>query len=121
MAALSLLAIDGVLIVTLPADLDDRTTERLAEQIGNRLVELAARAVLIDISPARFVDSFLGRVLAGLAAIARLLGAEVAVVGMRPEVAITMVELGMDLGGIATALTIEQGLALIHGRLGRSP
>ena len=121
MAALSLLAIDGVLIVTLPADLDDRVTDRLAEQVGDRLVALGARAVLIDVSAARFVDSFLGRVLAGLAAITRLLGAEVALVGMRPEVAITMVELGMDLGGIATALTIEQGLALVRGRLGGAP
>ncbi|MDO9712958.1 STAS domain-containing protein [Paracraurococcus lichenis] len=120
MAALSILAFDGILVVALPKAIDDRTMDRLAEEVGNRLVELAASAVLIDVSLAQIIDSFLGRVLAGLAATSRLLGAEVVLVGVRPEVAITMVELGLDLGNIATALTIEQGLANIRARLGGS-
>lgn len=119
MADIHFLSIDGVLVVTLPGVTDDRTAERLAEEVGNRLVGLAARAVLIDVSNARLIDSFMGRVLAGLAGASRLLGAEPMVVGMRPEVAITMVELGMDLGGVATALDIEHGLADLRARAGR--
>ena len=119
MADVHIISIDGVLVVTLPAVSDDRTAEHLVDQVGERLVELAARAVLIDVSNARIIDSFMGRVLSGLAGAVRLLGAEPVVVGMRPEVAITMVELGMDLGGIATALSIEHGLAGLRARAGR--
>lgn len=119
MADVHILSIDGVLVVTLPGVTDDQTAERLVEEVGSRLIELAARAVLIDVSNARMIDSFMGRVLAGLAAATRLLGAEPVVVGMRPEVAITMVELGMDLGGVAAALNIEHGLAGLRARAGR--
>lgn len=119
MADIHTLSIDGVLVVTLPGLTDDRTAEFLVEAVGSRLVERAARAVLIDVSNARMIDSFMGRVLASVAGASRLLGAEPVVVGMRPEVAITMVELGMDLGGVATALDIEHGLADLRARAGR--
>ena len=119
MADVHIISIDGVLVVTLPAVTDDDTAERLVEQVGTRLVDLAARAVLVDVSNARIIDSFLGRVLVSLAGAVRLLGAEPVVVGMRPEVAITIVELGMDLGGVATALSIEHGLADLRVRAGR--
>ncbi|WP_029010431.1 STAS domain-containing protein [Azospirillum halopraeferens] len=119
MADVHILSVDGVLLVTFPGVTDDRTAERLIEEVGSRLVERAARAVLIDVSNARMIDSFMARVLAGLAGASRLLGAEPVVVGMRPEVAITMVELGMDLGGVATALNVEHGLADLRARAGR--
>lgn len=119
MSVVSILSIDGVLVVSLPAMLDDGSAERLTEEVANRLVAVGAHGALIDVSNARMVDSFMGRVLAGVASTAKLLGAIPIVVGMRPEVALTMVELGMDLHGIPTALTIELGLADIRARAGR--
>lgn len=113
------IALDGVLIVTLPAVTDDGTAERLVEQLGTRLSEIAARAMLIDMSQARLLDSFMARVISSLAGTARLLGVEPVVAGIRPEVAMTMVELGLDLGGITTALDIEHGLAGLRARAGR--
>ena len=118
MTEVHILSIDGFVLVTFPSVMDDGTAERLADETAQKLVAFGARGVLIDVSNARMIDSFMGRVLAGLACAAKLLGAEPIVVGMRPEVAMTMVELGMDLGGVPTALTIEHGLADLRARAG---
>lgn len=115
-----IIPLDGILVVTLPPILGDKDAEHLAEQVGGRLVEEQAHAVLIDMALMRMIDSHMGRVLNVMAAMIRLLGAETMVAGLRPEVAMTMVELGMDLGGIPTALSVRHGLADIRARAGRS-
>lgn len=118
MSGVHTIALDGVLIVTLPAVTDDRTAEQLVEQVAQRLAAQSAQALLVDMSQARLLDSFMARVISALAGTARLLGVAPVVAGIRPEVAMTMVELGLDLGGIATALDIEHGLAVLRARAG---
>ncbi|ACI97792.1 STAS domain-containing protein [Rhodospirillum centenum] len=118
MEGVHILTVEGVLVVTLPGVTDDRMAERLVEEVAGRLVEHRARAVVIDVSNARLIDSFMGRVLEQMARTARLMGVEPMLTGMRPEVAITLIELGMTLGGIATALSLEHGLARLRERAG---
>ncbi len=112
--------LDGILVVTLPPLLGDSDAEHLAQQVGERLVTEQAHAVLIDMTQMRMIDSHMGRVLNVMATMIRLLGAETMVAGLRPEVAMTMVELGMDLGGIPAALSVRHGLADLRARAGRS-
>jgi rsbT antagonist protein RsbS len=108
-----ILKLGHLLLVTIQVDLHDRMAQGLADDLTRRIVDTGARGVLIDISGLELVDSFIGRMLADIAAMARVLDAETVVVGMRPAVAITLVELGLSLPGVRTALTVERGMALL--------
>ncbi|MER6398947.1 STAS domain-containing protein [Kitasatospora sp. NBC_01246] len=110
------LKIGEVLLVSIQVDLEDQTVLDLQDDLAARIVATGASGVVIDITAVEIVDSFVGRMLATTAAISRMLDAETVVVGMRPAVAITLVELGLSLGGVRTALSLEKGLAM----LGRS-
>ncbi|MEU3980976.1 STAS domain-containing protein [Streptomyces sp. NPDC026672] len=111
-----ILQIGDVLLVSIQVDLEDQMVLDLQEDLSARIVEAGARGVVIDISALEIVDSFVGRMLATTAAISRVLGAETVVVGMRPAVAMTLVELGLSLGGVLTAINLERGLALLRRR-----
>lgn len=102
------------LIVSIQVDLSDEMALRLQDDLTRKIVATGARGVLIDISVLDLVDSFIGRMLSNIAAMARVLDATTVVVGMRPQVAITLVELGLNLEGIHTALDAERGLARIE-------
>ncbi|KIF66520.1 anti-sigma factor antagonist [Streptomyces sp. AcH 505] len=108
------LRIGDVLLVSIQVDLEDQTVLNLQEDLAAQIVARSARGVVIDITAVEIVDSFVGRMLATIAAISRMLDAETVVVGMRPAVAITLVELGLSLGGVRTALDLEKGLALLR-------
>ena len=116
MERVPILRIGDLLLVTIQVDLDDQSALGLQEDLARRIVADGAHGVLIDITALDVVDSFIGRMLATVASISAVLDAETVVVGMRPAVAITLVELGLSLGGVRTALDIDKGLAL----LGRS-
>ena len=107
------LRIGDVLLVSIQTDLDDQAVSNLQEDLAAEVVDTGARGVVIDITAVDIVDSFVGRMLATIASISRMLDAETVVVGMRPAVAITLVELGLSLGGVRTALTLEKGLRLL--------
>jgi len=115
MDSIPILKIGSALLVTIQVDMHDQLANRLQEDLTTRIVQHRARGVLIDISALEIVDSFIGRMLANIASVSRLLDADTVVVGMRPEVAITLVELGLGLPGVKTALNAERGLALIGG------
>ena len=102
------------LLVTLQGDLDDRTVESIEREVTDEVVRTQARGALIDVSGLAVVDSFVARVLARLVSMVRLLGAEATIVGISPPVAITLVELGMSLGHVNTALNPEQGMARLR-------
>ena len=102
------------LLVTIQVDMHDRLAMTLQDDLTSRIAETRARGVVIDISSLEVVDSFIGRILANIAAMARVLDAETVVVGMRPAVAITLVELGLSLPGVRTALNVERGMDLIR-------
>lgn len=102
------------LFVTIQVDIDDRLAKTLQDDLMERIVATGARGVLIDISSMDMVDSFLGRMFAGIASMARILDAEVVVIGMRPVVAITLVELGLSLQGVRTALNVDRGMAMLR-------
>jgi rsbT antagonist protein RsbS len=102
------------LLVTIQVDMHDRLAMTLQEDLTERIVKSRARGVLIDISALEIVDSFIGRMLANIAGMASLLDARTVLVGMQPAVAITLVELGLSLSGIRTALNVEKGMALLR-------
>jgi len=102
------------LLVTIQVDMHDRLALALQDDLTARISETGARGVLIDISGLEIVDSFIGRMLANIAAMSRVLDAETVVVGMRPAVAITLVELGLSLQGVRTALNVERGMAALE-------
>jgi rsbT antagonist protein RsbS len=104
-----------LLLVTIQVDMHDRLAMTLQDDLMARIRETEARGVLIDISALDIVDSFIGRMLANIAAMARILDADTVVTGMRPAVAITLVELGLSLPGVRTALDVERGMALLQG------
>lgn len=118
MDRIPILKLGGALLVSIQVDIHDRLARALEEDLSNRIVATGARGVMIDISGLDVVDSFMGRMLDNIAAVSRLLDADTVVVGMRPAVAITLVELGLSLTGVKTALNVERGMALIGG--GRS-
>lgn len=115
MDTIPILKIGDALLVTIQVDMHDQLATRLQDDLTTMIVKNRTRGVLIDISALEIVDSFIGRMLANIASLSRLLDADTVVVGMRPEVAITLVELGLGLPGVKTALNAERGLALIGG------
>ena len=117
MERIPILKMGGYLLVTIQVDMHDRLAMTLQDDLTAKIVTHHSKAVLIDISSLEMVDSFIGRMLANIAAMSRVLDAETVVVGMRPAVAITLVELGMPLKGVRTALNVEQGMALLHTTL----
>jgi rsbT antagonist protein RsbS len=101
------------LLVTIQVDLQDQTALALQDDLSARIDAIGATGVVIDISALEIVDSFIGRMLAGISGIASVLGAATVVVGMQPAVAITLVELGLSLEGVKTALNVERGLQML--------
>jgi rsbT antagonist protein RsbS len=120
MDRIPILKMGEYLLVTVQVDMHDRLAMTLQEDLADRIVKARARAVLIDISALEVVDSFIGRMLGSIAAIARVLDAETVVVGMQPAVAITLVELGLALPGVRTALNVEKGMEILRRSLGKS-
>jgi rsbT antagonist protein RsbS len=112
-----ILKMGDFLLVTIQVDMHDRLAMTLQDDLTSRIVEARAKGVLIDISALEIVDSFIGRMLADIAAMSRVLDAETVVVGMRPAVAITLVELGLSLTGVRTALNVERGMDLLRQRI----
>jgi len=110
-----ILRLGDVLLVTIQVDMHDQLARALEEDLTNAVVKAGAKGVLIDISALEVVDSFIGRTLDTIAAISRVLDAATVVVGMRPAVAITLVELGLSLTGVKTALNVDRGMALLGG------
>jgi len=106
------------LLVTIQVDMHDRLALILQDDLAERICKTGARGVLIDISSLQVVDSFMGRMLGTIAAMSRILDAETVVVGMQPVVAITLVELGLSLEGVRTALNVEKGMELLRSSLG---
>ncbi|GAA4469352.1 STAS domain-containing protein [Phytohabitans houttuyneae] len=115
MERVPILKIGKVLLVSIQVDMDDQTALQLQEDLAEQVVAHGSRGVLIDITALDIVDSFVGRMLSTVASISKVLDAETVVVGMRPAVAITLVELGLSLPGIRTALNVERGLELLTG------
>jgi rsbT antagonist protein RsbS len=113
-----ILKLNGFLLVTIQAELHDQVVLALQDDLTQMLSRTHASGVLIDISAVEIVDSFVGRSLAHIAAIARIMDAATVLVGMRPAVAITLLELGMTLKGIRTALNVEKGMQLLSEAVG---
>ena len=113
MDRIPILRMGPYLLVTIQVDMHDTLAMRLQEDLTSRIVKTAARGVLIDISSLEVVDSFMGRMLAQVSSMARVLDAETVVVGMRPAVAMTLVELGLSLPGVRTALNVERGMEML--------
>ena len=116
MERIPILRMGDLLLVTIQVDMHDRLAMTLQDDLTERIVRDNAKGVLIDISALDLVDSFIGRMISNTAAMARVLDAQTVVVGMQPAVAITLVELGLTLHGVKTALNVEKGMA----RLGKS-
>jgi rsbT antagonist protein RsbS len=113
MERIPILRMGGFLLVTIQVDMHDRLALRLQDDLTQRIAETNARGVLIDISSLEIVDSFIGRILANIASMSAILGARSVVVGMQPAVAITLVELGLTLPGVRTALDVDRGITLL--------
>ncbi|HVK37262.1 MAG TPA: STAS domain-containing protein [Candidatus Kapabacteria bacterium] len=118
MERIPILKMGRYLLVTIQVDMHDRLALTLQDDLTERIVRDRARGVLIDISSLEIVDSFIGRMLGNLAAMSRVLDAQTVVVGMQPSVAITLVELGLSLAGIRTALNVERGMELLRSSMG---
>lgn len=117
MERIPILKLGRALLVTIQVDMHDRLAMALEEDLTEKIVATGARGVLIDISALEIVDSFIGRMLDNIASVSRILDADTVVVGMQPAVAITLVELGLTLAGVKTALNVERGMALIAQKL----
>jgi rsbT antagonist protein RsbS len=115
MERIPILRMGPLLLVTIQVDMHDRLAMTLQDDLTAKISETEAKGVLIDISALEVVDSFIGRMLANIAGMARVLDAQTVVVGMQPAVAITLVELGMTLRGVRTALNVEKGMQLLTG------
>ena len=117
MDRIPILKMGGFLLVTIQVDMHDQLAMTLQDDLTNRISETGAKGVLIDISSLEIVDSFIGRMLGNIASMSRVLDADTVVVGMRPAVAITLVELGMSLTGVRTALNVDAGMDLLRNSL----
>ena len=119
MTTVPVVRIGSALVAAMQEDIEDRGALELADRLANEVAANGATMVLLDLSAAQVVDSFISRVIVDIARVCRLLGAQVTVVGMRPAVAITLVELGLTLDGVRTALTIDDAMtALEDGAVG---
>jgi rsbT antagonist protein RsbS len=116
-----ILRMGDFLLVTIQVDMHDRLVTTLQDDLTSRIADSGSRGVLIDISSLDMVDSFIGRMIANISSMARILDAETVVVGMQPAVAITLVELGLSLEGVRTALDVEKGMGLLRTALRRQP
>ena len=118
MDRIPILRMGEFLLVTIQVDMHDQLAMTLQDDLTSRIVEANAKGVLIDISSLEIVDSFIGRMLNDISGMSRVLDAETVVVGMQPAVAITLVELGLSLAGIRTALNVERGMAMLRAASG---
>jgi rsbT antagonist protein RsbS len=121
MDRIPILKMGEFLLVTIQVDMHDRLAMALQDDLTEKISVSDARGVLIDISSLEMVDSFIGRMLANIAAMSRVLDAQTVVVGMRPAVAITLVELGLSLHGVRTALNVEKGMNVLRTALDEAP
>jgi rsbT antagonist protein RsbS len=113
MERIPILRMGQLLLVTIQIEMDDRIALRLQEDLTTQIEKIGARGVLIDISALEIVDSFIGRMISNISAMAHILNARTVVVGMQPAVAITLVELGLTMAGVKTALNVERGMAML--------
>ncbi|MEO8064592.1 MAG: STAS domain-containing protein [Pseudomonadota bacterium] len=117
MERIPILRMGEFLLVTIQVDMHDQLAMKLQDDLSQAILRNATKGVLIDISTLEMVDSFIGRMVADISGIGRILGAETVLVGMQPAVAITLVELGLSLPGVATALNVERGMALLRRKI----
>jgi rsbT antagonist protein RsbS len=117
MERIPILQMGKFLLVTIQVDMHDRLAMTLQDDLTNKIVKAGARGVLIDISSLEVVDSFIGRMIGNIASMSRVLDAQTVVVGMQPAVAITLVELGLSLTGVRTALNVERGMVMLQKQL----
>jgi len=120
MERIPILQMGTFLLVTIQVDMHDRLAMTLQEDLTDQIVKQRSHGVLIDISALEMVDSFIGRMLGSIASMARLLDAETVVVGMQPAVAITLVELGLSMTGVRTALDVEKGMLVLRAALSKA-
>lgn len=121
MDRIPILRMGRFLLVTIQVDMHDRLAMTLQDDLTTKIVQTHAKGVLIDISSLEVVDSFIGRMLANISSMARVLDADTVVVGMQPAVAITLVELGLSLPGVRTALDVERGMAMLNAGDAEAP
>jgi rsbT antagonist protein RsbS len=117
MEKIPILRMGEFLLVTIQVDMHDQLALKLQDDLSNAIQKYATKGVLIDISSLEMVDSFIGRMVADISGMGKILGAETILVGMQPAVAITLVELGLSLPGVATALNVERGMALLRRKI----
>lgn len=117
MERIPILQMGKFLLVTIQVDMHDRLALTLQDDLTNKIVKAGARGVLIDISSLEVVDSFIGRMIGNIASMSRVLDAQTVVVGMQPAVAITLVELGLSLVGVRTALNVERGMVMLQKQM----
>ena len=121
MDRIPILRMGEFLLVTIQVDMHDRLATVLSDDLATRIFATRARGVLIDISALDMVDSFIARMLGSIAQMASVMDAETALVGMQPAVAMTLVEMGVELKGVRTALNVEKGMALLRARMDQVP
>ena len=117
MEKIPILRMGEFLLVTIQVDMHDQLALKLQDDLSNAIQTHASKGVLIDISSLEMVDSFIGRMVADISGMGKILGAETILVGMQPAVAITLVELGLSLPGVATALNVERGMAFLRRKI----
>jgi rsbT antagonist protein RsbS len=117
MERIPILRMGEFLLVTIQVDMHDQLALRLQDDLSSAIQKHASKGVLVDISTLEMVDSFIGRMVSDISGISKILGADTVLVGMQPAVAITLVELGLSLPGVATALNVERGMALLRQKI----